>query len=386
MPLVLCSASLQAQSLVDPAPEFDVSRYHGEGYLRTTKATSPNSSFATAAPVGGGGAVDPARYYIMAAEFPVRGELAADEPLRFVVGDRDAVGSGAKLVLKLQRAGQSSIDLLEQALDIAGTEWKERTIEFRAPQALPVPPGAATVLFFGKQAQKLEIAGLRLERVLLCLPLSLKVLENLGAAAETRTLTDPERGCFERVTTTRKPMDPSGVQLVRPGTELIRSGDWMTGTLWVRRSPGTAVEPEAELVLQRARTQTGDYMVIYTNRLLIASDAWREVPFCYLVTQSFNTSSTDAAQFFINLGFRVQSVDLAGFRLQNLGAFSATATLEKFTLYSKHPVDVRENHVWDGSLPAPFLRVETVKLPDNRWEGQLQYTWPEPIAQGHFFR
>jgi len=161
--LFFSTIHLEAQSLLDQTPELDLERYYGDRYTRTRGVAGPNAAFPEAARVQV--PVTPGNFWEMGATFPVRDALESSESLRLVFWGRSATSAPGTLVVKLQKAGQDSSGYFERAVDIPDNEWREQSVAFDAPQALPLDPGALVVLFFGSRAQTIEIAGLRLERV-----------------------------------------------------------------------------------------------------------------------------------------------------------------------------------------------------------------------------
>lgn len=144
------------------------------------------------------------------------------------------------------------------------------------------------------------------------------ILAGAGPGDSVARLADAHRQCFFRLSTSggRVEYQP---QLVAPWPDLIQAGDLLTGSLWLRRSPGV---PDARIQVVFQRQGLADNL--WTPALVeewAATAEWQVREFHFRAPVGYNGSSGNPAQLALNFGRRdrPQSVDVAGFRLINLG-------------------------------------------------------------------
>ena len=380
--LLITSVQALAQGLLKPNPELDLTTSYWPGELRRSIAAGPNASFPNAVRVEV--PVAPPQFYDYGAQFFIQEAIAYQEALQLVFWCRTAGGDGSTLAVKLQRHGQDGSGTWEQVVSIPHTDWQEISIPMIAPQPLAAQSGKI-VLFFGIQAQNIELAGLRLERTSPCLPFSLAIYAPQNGQGHVTTVSESGQGCFQRVATAASPSEPWGIQLTQQWDKRVNQNDSIEGSFSVRRSPGTTSAARLSLVFQLA---TNNWETVFDRMITVESDEWRKVRFRFNSLRAFNTSVADPAQFVINLGYNVQSLDLKDWVCDNVSATPVLdiPLIEQASAWALIPGDLNWQWICSSDSTSLLVRARTVRLPDNTWDVQLTFPCQGTVHSNDVFQ
>lgn len=256
--------------------------------------------------------------------FPTRASVRQGDALRLSVWMRNpGPQPTVQLRLKFQDAARSDQPAFYHesgVLEVSGAAWQ--MVEFRFVSKVTLEAGAGeAVLFFGDQAQTVEVAQLRLE------PddgledagrLGEMAWESAGPGDSAVRVVDAEVGMFLRVTS--QSAGPAWEpQLRLPWPEVVRSGDFLQVRVRIRRSPGLGSEAgQVRVGWQRDGTADGNYDPTVVQDIDVGED-WELRLLSFRSPTAFNGGVGSSAQVVLHFGLKVQSVDLAFLDVVNLG-------------------------------------------------------------------
>lgn len=228
-----------------------------------------------------------------------------------------------QLRLKFQDADRSDQPAFYSescVLEVTGSEWQRVEFRFVSKVALAAGKGEV-VLFFGDQAQTVEVARLRLE------PddgfkdvgrLGEMAWESAGPGDSAVRVLDAEVGMLLRVTSQSEgpAWEP---QLRLPWTESVRSGDFVQVRVRLRRSPGMGSEGgQVRVGWQRDGSADGNYDPTVVQDFDVGEE-WEMRSLSFRSPAAFGGEGGGSAQVVLHFGLKVQSVDLAFLEVINLG-------------------------------------------------------------------
>lgn len=328
-----------AQVVVLDLPTLGLSGYYAEvGKVKASAVTGPGQGFpsGTRIEVTSPNGV----FYSVGKEWNLTRGVTNSDECELTFWGRAEAGIPGKIWFKLQSKNSPAASIVERSYELDST-WRLYTSSFQAPRTLS-PNDGQLVLFLGNKAQVVDMAGVRLRtspptpRIAGDLIPTITAIESHGGLLARTVLNTGPRGVeASRWETVSLPDNVWEAQLIAPWTQVVRAGDRMTGSCWVRLPPGETGESGMQIQFQRRdwKNVVDPWKTHAAFSFVVDHGEWRQVHFQWVVPEDMAHQLGSEAQVAVNLGFGPQVVDLAGLVLSNLGKHSGVGLLDDFVSY-----------------------------------------------------